>query len=149
MPPREQGYDVAPEYNSEGDGTLSKVLFQSKFGGLEDTLSFVKAQRDFVKNAPKINTKNSQGPVPYANQQRKKNVYTSQPNSQKYAQYAKNIKDTENEIDRFNDDIWAKAEAEKEQQNNTMLQNSVKKPQESQQGPINTKNNDKKTNDKK
>ena len=142
MPPREQGYDVAPEYNSEGDGTLAKVLFQAKFDNLDDTLSFVKAQRDFVKNAPKINTKNSQGPVPYASQQRKKNVFTSQPNSQKYAQYAKNIKDTENEFNRFDDDIWARAEAEKEAQNNVMLQNSVKHPQQSQQGPINTKNND-------
>jgi len=142
MPPREQGYDIAPEYNSEGDGTLAKVLFQANFDNLDDTLSFVKAQRDFVKNAPKINAKNSQGPVPYANQQRKKNVFTSQPNSQKYAQYAKNIKDTENEFNRFDDDIWAKAEAEKQAQDNVMLQNSVKHPQQSQQGPINTKNND-------
>jgi hypothetical protein len=85
--------------------------------------------------------------VPYASQQRKKNVFTSQPNSKKYAQYAKNITDTENEINRFDDDIWAKAEAEKEQQNNIMLQNSVKQPQQAQQGPISTKNNDKKDKD--
>lgn len=146
MPPPMQGYDTA-DYNEDGDGSMSQVYVQAKFNGLDDTLSFVRAQRDFVKNAPKISNKNSQGPVPYASQQRKKNVFTSQPNSKKYAQYAKNITDTENDLNRLDDDIWAKAEAEKEQQNNIMLQNSVKQPSQNQQGPISTKNNDKKEND--
>lgn len=148
IPPPMQGYD-APEYNEEGDGSMSVVYSQVKFNNdLDDTLSFVKAQREFVRNVPKISSKNNQGPIPYANQQWKKNVFTSQPNSKKYAQYAKNIKDTENDFNRFDDDIWSKAEAEKEQQKNLMLQNSVKVPQQNQQGPINTKNNDKKNDEK-
>ncbi len=146
MPPPMQGYNTE-DYNENGDMSMAKVYFQAHFNGLDDTLSFVRAQRNFVKNAPKISNKNSQGPVPYASQQRKKNVFTSQPNSKKYSQYAKNITDTENDLNRFDDDIWAKAEAEKEQQNNIMLQNSVKQPSQNQQGPINTKNNDKKEND--
>ena len=145
IPPPMQGYDTE-DYNENGDRTMAKVYFQAKFNGLDDTLSFVRAQRDFVKHAPKISKKNSQGPVPYASQQRKKNVFTSQPNSKKYAQYAKNITDTENEMNRFDDSIWANAEAEKEQQNNIMLQNSAKQPQQTQQGPISAKNNDKKEN---
>lgn len=146
-PPPMQGYNV-PDYNDSGDGSMSTVYVQAQFGfNPEDTLSFVKAQRDFVKNAPKIDSKNTQGPIPFATQQRKKNVFTSQPNSKKYAQYAKNIADTENEIDRFDDDIWAKAEAEKQQQNNSMLQQSVKKPTPSQQGPININIKDNKDKD--
>ena len=77
--------------------------------------------------------KNTQGPIGAA-QQWKKNVFTSQPNSKKYASYAKNIKDTESDIDRFNDDIWAKAQAEADAQN--AMQNQVPKPNNVQQGPI-------------
>lgn len=140
-PPPMQGYNT-PDYNDNGDGSMSTVYIQAHFDhDFNDTLSFVRAQREFVKNAPKINTKNSQGPVPFASQQRKKNVFTSQPNSKKYAQYAKNINDTENEFNRFDDDIWAKAEAEKQQQNDAMLQQSVKMPKPTQSGPINTKPN--------
>lgn len=145
--PREQGYDSAPEYNRNGDKTLCHVIYQATFDNLDDTLSFVKAQREFVQNAPKLSNKNSKGPVPFASQQRKKNVFTSQPNSRKYAQYAKNIEDTSNELDRFDNDVWAKAEAEKNQQNDIMLQNSAQRPQQTQQGPIDTKNNDTKNKD--
>ena len=150
VPPPMQGYD-APEYNENGDGTMAKVIFQAKFKGFQDTLDIEREKTKNIKNAPKIAAKNTSGPVPNASQQYKKNVFTSQPNSKKYTQYARNIKDTENEIDRFNDDIWTKAEAEREQQNNTMLQNSVKKPVQSQQGPIappQNKNNVKDLNDK-
>lgn len=143
VPPPMQGYD-SPNYNDKGDGTMAKVIFQASFNGIEDTLTAQRAKTQTLKSMPKIAKKNTSGPIPNASQQWKKNVFTSQPNSQKYAQYAKNIQDTENEIDRFNDDIWAKAEAEKQQQNNTMLQNSAMKPQQAQQGPIvPKKNNDK------
>ena len=137
MPPPMQGYETY-DYNSNGDGSMSTVDVQAQFGyNPEDTLSFVRAQRDFIKNAPKIDSKNTQGPIPIATQQRKKNVFTSQPNSKKYSQFAKNIEDTENEFNRFDDDIWAKAEAEKQQQDNSKMQQSVKKPSQMQQGPIN------------
>lgn len=71
-----------------------------------------------------------------AHQQYKKNVYTSQPNSKKYDTYRKNIENTKNDINRFDNDIWAKAEAEAQQQNK--IQNSAMKPEQSKQGPINT-----------
>ena len=145
MPPPMQGYETE-DYNQNGDRSMAKVYLQAKFD-FDSSLGAEKAKTEFVKTAPKISSKNAQGPVPYASQQRKKNVFTSQPNSQKYAQYAKNIKDTESEINRFDDDIWAKAEAEKQQQDNAMLQNNAMKPKQSQQGPINVKNNPKKDKD--
>ena len=43
-------------------------------------------------------------------------------------------KDTESDIDRFNDDIWTKAQAEADAQN--AMQNQVPKPNNVQQGPI-------------
>ena len=89
-----------------------------------------------IQNAPKIASKNKLGPIPYASQQRKKNVFTSQPNSQKYQMYQKNIADTENDFDRFSDDIWAKAEAEKQQQDADMMMNSVPMPDKKKQGPL-------------
>ena len=142
VPPPMQGYN-APDYNSEGDGTMDRVLLQAKFDGTTDTLGAERAKTQFIKGAPKIASKNTQGPIPNASQQWKRNVFTSQPNSQRYAQYAKNIKDTENEFNRFDDNIWAKAEAEKKQQEDSMLQNTAMKPKQTQQGPIAPdKNND-------
>ena len=146
IPPPMQGYN-APDYNRDGDGTMSKVILQAKFEGIDDTLGAARAQKEFVKGAPKIASKNTQGPIPNASQQWKRNVFTSQPNSKKYAQWAKNIEDTDTQFNRFDDDIWAKAEAEKQQQDNAMLQNNAMKPKQSQQGPINVKNNPKKDKD--
>ena len=146
IPPPMQGYN-APDYNRDGDGTMSKVILQAKFEGIDDTLGAVRAKKEFVKGAPKIASKNTQGPIPNASQQWKKNVFTSQPNSKKYAQWAKNVEDTDTQFNRFDDDIWAKAEAEKQQQDNAMLQNSAMKPKQTQQGPINVKNNPKKDKD--
>lgn len=146
MPPKEQRYD-APEFNRNGDRTLCKTLLVAKFDDTSDTLDLTRLQNKALKNAPKISTNNTKGPIPNASQQWKKNVFTSQPNSEKYSKYAKNIRDTENEFNRFDNDIWAKAEAEKEQQqqkNDIMLQNSAKKPEQTQEGPIaQPKNNEK------
>jgi hypothetical protein len=142
IPPPMQGYN-SPDYNSNGDGSMTKIFIQAKFDGIDDSLGAERAKAQFLQNAPKLSMKNTQGPIPNASQQRKRNVFTSQPNSKKYAQWAKNIDSTDTKFNRFDDDIWAKAEAEREQQQNTMLQNSVKKPQQSQQGPIDAKNNTK------
>jgi hypothetical protein len=142
IPPPMQGYN-SPDYNSNGDGSMTKIFIQAKFDGIDDSLGAERAKAQFLQNAPKLSMKNTQGPIPNASQQRKRNVFTSQPNSKKYAQWAKNIDSTDTQFNRFDDDIWAKAEAEREQQQNTMLQNSVKKPQQSQQGPIDAKNNTK------
>ena len=142
IPPPMQGYN-SPDYNSNGDGSMTKIFIQAKFDGIDDSLGAERAKAQFLQSAPKLSMKNTQGPIPNASQQRKRNVFTSQPNSKKYAQWAKNIDSTDTQFNRFDDDIWAKAEAEREQQQNTMLQNSVKKPQQSQQGPIDAKNNTK------
>ena len=150
IPPPMQGYNV-PDYNSEGDGSMKKVFIQAKFEGIDDTLGAERAKTQFVQNAPKLSMKNTQGPVPNASQQRKRNVFTSQPNSKKYAQYAKNIEDTDTQFNRFDDDIWAKAEAEadanQQQKIDTMLQNSARQPKKMQQGPISTPNKPKELND--
>lgn len=143
MPPPMQGYDT-PDYNGNGDGTMARVMFQASFNGLDNTLDIQRAKTQAIKNAPKIAQKNTSGPIPNASQQYKKNVFTSQPNSKKYAQYARNIIDTEDDFDRLDNDMWAKAEAEKQQQDNAMMQNNAMKPQQTQQGPIMPdKNNDK------
>ena len=116
VPPPMQGFD-APDYNNNGDNSMSVVYKQVVFDDdLGDTLSRVKAQNQYLQTAPKMSTKGMYGPIPYANQQRKKNIYTSQPNSQKYAMYRRNVDDTQGETNRFDDDIWAKAEAEKAMQ---------------------------------
>ena len=142
IPPPMQGYN-SPDYNSNGDGSMTKIFIQAKFDGIDDSLGAERAKAQFLQSAPKLSMKNTQGPIPNASQQRKRNVFTSQPNSKKYAQWAKNIDSTDTQFNRFDDNIWAKAEAEREQQQNTMLQNSAKKPQQSQQGPIDVKNNTK------
>ena len=137
QPPKEQGYD-APDFNRNGDNTLCKVLLVAKFDETGDTLDVVRKRTQGLNNAPKISVNNTKGPIPNASQQWKKNVFTSQPNSKKYAQYAKNIKDTENEFNRFDNDLWDKAEkeAQQQQQKDEMLQNSAKQPEPQQQGPI-------------
>lgn len=143
IPPKEQGYD-APEYNRNGDRALCKVILQAKFDEPLTSVDLIRKQRQNAQAAPKISTNNTKGPIPNVTQQWKKNVFTSQPNSKKYAQYAKNIKDTQSDFNRFDDDVWAKAEAEKNKQDDAMMQSSVQQPQQAQQGPITPdKNNDK------
>lgn len=134
-PPPMQGYN-AEDYNHNGDGSMTMVYNQVQFNDLSDTLNVERSKTQDIKNAPKISTKNASGPIPYASQQRKKNVFTSQPNSKKYDMYRKNIEDTENDFNRFDNDIWAKAEAEKEQQNRQMVQQSVPAPKTNDKGPI-------------
>lgn len=134
VPPEYQGFNVAP-YRQDGDAAMSVIIAQVSFGD-KDSLSIARQQTKNIANAPKIATKNKIGPVPYANQQRKKNIFTSQPNSEKYQTYQKNYQDTINNFDRFNDDMWAKAEQERELQNNSQLQNSAPKPPVRNDGPV-------------
>lgn len=145
VPPEYQGFNVAP-YRQDGDRGMDVIMAQVKFDNVGDTLSLVRGQNKHISNAPKIAQKNKIGPVPFASQQRKKNVFTSQPNSQKYQMYQRNIQDTESEFDRFNDDMWAKAEQEREKQNNDRLQNSVPKPPTRNDGPVADKDKEEKEN---
>ena len=137
--PQEERFNLPPdssygEYNRNGDRSMSSMYMNAEFDDMDDTLSRVRDERTSSKLAPKVSVKkNQQGPIGAA-QQWKKNVFTSQPNSQKYATYAKNIRDTESDIDRFNDDIWAKAQAEADAQ--TAMQNQAPKPNDTHQGPV-------------
>ena len=151
IPPKEQGYD-APDFNRNGDRTLCKVLLVANFDETGDTLDTLRKRREGLKSAPKMSVNATKGPIPNASQQWKKNVFKSQPNSKKYAQYAKNIEDTENDFNRVSDEAWAQAEADmkkwkdaqEKQNNDAMIQSSAMKPQQTQQGPIaRPKNNDK------
>lgn len=138
VPPPMQGFDV-PDYNQNGDESMSIVYDQVRFDNIDtnDTLTMARQQTQSIANAPKLVGRNTPGPIPYANQQRKNSVFTSQPNSKRYAEYAKNVQDAQNDkFDRFNDDIWAKAEAEREQQNAQKMQDNAPKPKEMEQGPI-------------
>lgn len=143
-PPPMQGFNTE-DYNGDGDMSMSVVYVQAKFDGINnDNLTSLGQEKQVtqqIKNAPKVGVKNTKGPIPYANQQWKRNVYTSQPNSQKYHQYAKNIEQTKNDFNRFDNDIWSKAEAEREQQNNAKLQQGITMPKPSIKGPLKQNNN--------
>lgn len=112
------------EYNRFGDKTMGTFIDNAKFGDMDDPLERARAERQNVANAPKVSVKNAQGPI-MANQQWKRNVFTSQPNSKKYSSIAKNI-DREGEK---NDDYWADYEKAMQQAN------------QQQQGPIANDNN--------
>lgn len=117
IPMRNKHFFTPPNelYNYEDDMSMHPMYKNAQFGDMEDTLSRERARTQDIANAPKVSTQNASGPIA-ANQQRKRNVFTSQPNSKKYSMYAKNIKDTENDFNRFDDDIWNAAERERQQQ---------------------------------
>ena len=141
-PPPMHGYVNAQDFNENGDKSMSVVYALADFSDnrADTSIASVRKQTEFLKNAPKIST--SSGPVPYASQQRKKNVFTSQPNSKKYAEYAKNVKDTSSEINRFDNDIWAKAEAERKKQEEEAMKASAKKGMNNVSGPVKWNDND-------
>jgi hypothetical protein len=112
------------EYNRVGDKTMGSFYKNAQFNEPESPLAAVQAKGRDIMNAPKVAVKNQSGPVIPASQQWKRNVFTSQPNSEKYRQYAKNIRDTETDVNRFDDDIWAKAEEEMKRQNDTSNDNN-------------------------
>ena len=117
--PPDDSYGV---YNRTGDKSMSLFVRNSQFSDDESPLERERRRGREMLNAPKMSTKNTSGPI-NATQQWKKNVFTSQPNSARYAQYAKNIKDTEDDLDRFDDDIWTKAESERNIQDTERLGN--------------------------
>ena len=124
------------EYNTTGDRTMGTFLDNAKFGDMNDPLERARAERQNISNAPKVSTKNVQGPIS-ANQQWKKNVYTSQPNSSRYADIAKNIDMSGNKTN----DYWADYDKAMQQSN---MQNQAPKPPRSQNGAINNNSYDEK-----
>lgn len=112
------------EYNRFGDKTMGTFIDNAKFGDMDDPLERARAERLNIANAPKVSVRNAQGPI-MANQQWKRNVFTSQPNSKRYANIAKNV---DREIEK-SEDYWADYEKAMQQAN------------QQQQGPI-TNNDD-------
>ena len=148
LPPDMQGYKTFA-YREDGDNRMGVIYAQAKFDNAHgDTLSVEREKTSMLGNLPKINTKNSVGPVPYAHQQVKKNIFTTQPNSKKYQMYQKNFADTENEFDRFNDDIWSRAEAEKINQDNQKINDTAPQPPKRNDGPVEPERNEEKLNGK-
>jgi hypothetical protein len=95
-------YDAPPDdrYNYYGDKSMSRVDMKADFQ-LPTQGDVDVARLKNIANGPKVSTKNAQGPVG-ASQQRKKNVYTSQPNSKKYDMIRQNIDNTEKK----GEDFW-------------------------------------------
>lgn len=91
-------------YNRYGDKTMGVFMRNAKMAQDQDltSLQAVKQASQSIANAPKMSVKNVKGPIT-ATQQWKKNVYTSQPNSAKYAQFAKNVTDSGNKSQNY----WA------------------------------------------
>ena len=116
-PFKNKQFTIAPDlYNYDGDRSMKTFIDNAKFDDREmSPLERTRAEFQTRMNAPKSSIAGANGQVG-ATQQWKKNVYTSQPNSRKYAQYAKNIDDTSGETNRFDDDIWSRAEAERDAQ---------------------------------
>ena len=133
--PRKQTFSKpAKGFDPNNDKKFSQIITIAKFDyNAEDTLAAARAATKDVQSAPKIaNVSRMNDTQVNANQQWKRNVFTSQPNSKKYAQYAKNIKDTQAETDRFSNDIWAKAEKERQQQDkiDRQIKNNAKRPED-------------------
>lgn len=117
--------DAYGEYNRTGDRTMGTFIDNAKFNDINSPLAMARAQRQAASNAPKISTKNAEGPIT-ANQQWKKNVFTSQPNSKKYATMARNVNDTSQK----QQDYWADYERAFQQAN------QAPRPQRNDSGPV-------------
>ena len=87
-------------YNYAGDRSMGHFVDNAKFDFNTQGDIDVARQSDVI-TAPKVSVKNTQGPIA-GGQQLRKNVYTSQPKSKKYAQFAKNIDQTAKK----DDDYW-------------------------------------------
>lgn len=121
-------FDAPLGYNPNGDNSMSTFIDNAKF---DDFVSPLEKQKQQFANDVKVGwqKKNSKGPIeqPRITQQRKNNVYTSQPNSQKYDMIRKNIEATPKK----DDDFWKLFDLNDAE--NTLTQ--------TQQGPIDNNNN--------
>lgn len=106
LQPKDQGFD-APAYNEIGDNSLASVIDQVKFdsndnGLYQPELDKLRKQTDQLinhSNALDLSKLKSvpKGPI----RQKKNNIYTSRPNSKAYAQYRKNMADTERDAEQM------------------------------------------------
>lgn len=95
-------FDAPQGYNYNGDNSMGTFIDNAKF---DDFVSPLEREKQQFANAAKVGwQKNAQGPIqqPKITQQRRNNVYTSQPNSQKYDTIRKNIEATPKK----DEDFW-------------------------------------------
>ena len=90
---------------------MNPFMDNAKFDDTTDPLVAARNARMQAASAPKVSTKNIQGPIT-ANQQWKKNVFTSQPNSKKYQDIAREV-----EKSSYDDNKWADYEKALQQAN--------------------------------
>ena len=124
LQPKDQGFD-APAYNEIGDNSLASVIDQVKFdsndnGLYQPELDKLRKQTDQLinhSNALDLSKLKSvpRGPI----RQKKNNIYTSRPNSKAYAQYRKNMADTERDAEQMKNywDDYDKASQLRDMQN--------------------------------
>lgn len=131
-PMRKKRFFTAPdsrfgEYNRFGDRSMSMFIDNAKVDDTNDPLAAARVARKSALSAPKVSTKNAQGPIA-ANQQWKRNVFTSQPNSKKYGDIAKEV-----EKSSYDSNKWDDYEKALQQMN---MQNQSSAPTSYESGPI-------------
>lgn len=104
LQPRDQGFD-APAYNETGDNSLVSVIDQIKFDNNDNGLYQPELDKLRKQTNQLVNHSNAldlskletmpRGPI----RQKKNNIYTSRPNSKKYAEYRRNVDQTQRDAE--------------------------------------------------
>ena len=131
-------YDIPQDdygkYNLTGDRLMTTVWDKVQYDyDRDDTLNQIRAQRQ--SSSPKVSVKNTQGPI-NATSQRKKNVFTSFPNSERYNKIAKEVEKSSSEDEMR--DKWADFDKAQQELN---MQNQSDKPNSENSGPIQNNQN--------
>ena len=109
-PMKNKRFNSMPDgYNRNGDESMFPFKDNVKIDVGDGTLDRIRAARG--DNSPKVSVRNVNGPV-RADRQWKKNVFTSQPGSQKYSDIAKSLSDTVKGADYWSDYDKASNEAD-------------------------------------
>ena len=129
LSPSDQGWN-APDYNANGDKSMASVIVSVNFGKndklYQPSLEKAKKRTKMAQNGTNaISTSKLEtmptGPI----RQRKKNIYTSQPKSDKYKQYQNNLAQSERDS-REKNNYWNdydKAEKELKQKKDSEMDN--------------------------
>lgn len=139
LPPNEQGFD-SPAYNERGDNTLVSVIKQVSFGKNNDlyqpSLDKERKRTDMVKNhANAMDLSNLEtmpkGPIV----QKKNNIFTSRPNSKKYAEYRKNVMNTQRDATET-EKYWGDYDKAEQERINQQIQNKEDDEMNNYRGPV-------------
>lgn len=137
-------YDIPRDdygkYNLNGDRLMKVVWNKVQYDhDKNDTLNQIRSKRK--AKAPKISTKNVQGPIDIERQWGR-NVFTSQPHSKIYKNAANDIKKRSKDIEDglFDTEKWLQDYKAAEQERE--IQNQSAQPPSSNSGPIPNKNNE-------